>query len=88
MEKSCKVYISRMTKIPTIFYFAGKNSMIATKKAKQVEQLIEALACPISHLGVIKFWTSFFRTMEAYTLWWNGGFVKKFGEPTPGCQRL
>jgi hypothetical protein len=34
---------------------------------------MEALACSCEHLGVIKFLTIHIETMEAYTLWWNGG---------------
>jgi hypothetical protein len=39
---------------------------------------VEALACAIEHYGVIKFWAVNSQTMEAYTLWWNGGFVRSF----------
>ncbi len=39
--------------------------------------LIEVLACPCKHLGVIKHLIIHLETMEAYTLWWNGGTVQK-----------
>jgi serine/threonine protein kinase len=42
------------------------------------EWSLEALACPISHVGVIKFWALHPNTMEAYTLWWNGGSLQSF----------
>jgi hypothetical protein len=63
-----KVCISRMTNIRTIVDFARKKSKAASKKDKQREQLVEALACPISHLGMIKFWAIHSQTIEAYTL--------------------
>jgi serine/threonine protein kinase len=36
------------------------------------------LACPNEHTRMIKFWAVNSRTMEAYTLWWNGGSVRSF----------
>jgi hypothetical protein len=39
--------------------------------------LVEALACPCEHPNVIKFLATHIETMEAYTLWWNGGTFKK-----------
>jgi serine/threonine protein kinase len=39
---------------------------------------VEALACPIEHVGLIKFWAMNSKTMEAYTLWWNGGSFRSF----------
>jgi hypothetical protein len=39
---------------------------------------MEALACLVSHAGVIKFWALHPNTMEAYTLWWNGGSLHSF----------
>jgi hypothetical protein len=38
---------------------------------------VEALACLCEHPSVIKFFAIHIKTMEAYTLWWNGGFFKE-----------
>jgi hypothetical protein len=65
-------------KYPTIVDFAGKMSKATLEKAKQVEQLVE----------VIKFWAINSQTMEVYTFWWNGRFVKSFGILIPRSQRL
>jgi hypothetical protein len=51
-----KICILTMTNIPAVFYFAGKKSKAVTKKEIRVEQLVEALACPIFHPWIIKFW--------------------------------
>jgi hypothetical protein len=74
----CKVRISRMTNIPTIVNFDVKMSKAASKKAKQVERSVEALACLIKHPRLIKFWVVNFQTMEVYTLWWNGKSLRNF----------
>ena len=39
---------------------------------------MEALACLIEYVGLIKFWTVNSKMMEVYTLWWNGGSFKRF----------
>ena len=33
---------------------------------------------PIQHPGMIKFWVVHHKTMESYTLWWNGGSLASF----------
>ena len=33
---------------------------------------------PIQHPGMIKFWIVHHKTMESYTLWWNGGSLALF----------
>jgi hypothetical protein len=38
---------------------------------------MKALECQCEHLGVIKFLAIHIETMEAYTLWWNGGTLRK-----------
>lgn len=73
-----KVRISRVANIPEVIDFAGKMSKAASNMAKREERAIEALACPIEHPGLIKFWAVHPKTMEAYTLWWNGGSFKSF----------
>jgi serine/threonine protein kinase len=73
-----KVRISRVASILTIVDFAGKMSKAVNEVDKQVERAKEAMACPIEHHGLIKFWAISSVTMEAYTLWWNGGSVRSF----------
>jgi hypothetical protein len=63
-----KVRISRVVNIPTIIDFVGMMSKATSEEAKQKEWAVEALACPIEHVGLIKFWAVNSRTMEAYTL--------------------
>jgi serine/threonine protein kinase len=64
--------------IPTVIDFAGKKSKATSEGAKRKERAVEALACPIEHVGLIKFWVVNSKTMEAYTLWWNGGSFRSF----------
>jgi hypothetical protein len=73
-----KVRISRVANILTIVAFAGKMSKAMNEVDKRVERAKEALACPIEHPGLMKFWAINSVTMEAYTLWWNGGSVRSF----------
>ena len=37
------------------------------------ERSVEALACSVDHLGVIKLLYLNTRTYESYSMWWNGG---------------
>jgi hypothetical protein len=67
------VRISRMENIPNDIDFAGKLPKVTDDFAQREERSLETLACPVSHVGVIKFWALHPNTMEAYTLWWNGG---------------
>ena len=39
---------------------------------------MEACANPIQHPGMIKFWAVHHKTIESYTLWWNGGSLASF----------
>jgi hypothetical protein len=39
--------------------------------------LVEVLACMCEHPSVIKFFAIHVKTMEAYTLWWNGGTLQE-----------
>jgi hypothetical protein len=73
-----KVRISRVVNIPTIIDFVGKMSKATSEQAKQKERAVEALACLIEQAELIKFWTINSRTMEVYTLWWNGGSFRSF----------
>jgi hypothetical protein len=47
------------------------------KQEARKQQSMKALACPCEHIGVIKFLAIHTETMEAYTLWWNGGTFRK-----------
>jgi serine/threonine protein kinase len=53
-------------------------SKATSEEAKRKERVVEALACPIEHTRLIKFWTINSQMMEAYTLWWNGGSFRSF----------
>ena len=46
---------------------------VAKNLDNRKERLVEALACPINHLGVIKLLYMNTRTYESYSMWWNGG---------------
>jgi serine/threonine protein kinase len=73
-----KVRIPRVASIPTIVDFARKMSKAMKEVDKRLERAKEAMACPIEHPGLIKFWAISSVTIEAYTLWWNGGSVRSF----------
>lgn len=73
-----KVHISKMENIPSYIAFAGKVPKAKSELEKRKERSMEALACPVSHPGIIKFWAVHPHTMEAYTLWWNGGSLRSF----------
>ena len=73
-----KVQISRVVNIPIVIDFARKKSKATSKSAKQKDRAVEALACPIEYVGLIKFWVVNSKTMEPYTLKWNGGSFKSF----------
>jgi hypothetical protein len=73
-----RVLLARMENVPSDIDFAGKLPKASKEFDKRNERSLEALVCPISHTGVIKFWALHPKTMEAYTLWWNGGSLKIF----------
>ena len=73
-----KVNISGFEHVPSFVDFAGKTSKAKSIIERREERSIEALVCPVSHPGVVKFWGIHEDTMEAYTLWWNGETVQKF----------
>jgi hypothetical protein len=58
--------------------FVGKLSKTNEDFDQRKERSMEALACPVSHVGVIKFWALHPNTIEAYTLCWNGGSLYSF----------
>jgi serine/threonine protein kinase len=73
-----RIRISRMENIPRNIDLAGKLPKANKDFDQKKERSMEALACPVSHAGVIKFWALHPNTMEAYTLWWNGGSLHSF----------
>jgi serine/threonine protein kinase len=73
-----RVRISRMENIPSDIDFAGKLPKANEDFDQMKERSMETLACPVSHVGVIKFWALHPNTMEAYMLWWNGGSLHSF----------
>jgi hypothetical protein len=64
-----RVRISRMENIPSDIDFVGKLPKANKDFDQKNERSMEALACPVSHVGVIKFWALHPNTMEAYMLW-------------------
>ena len=72
------VRITKMAGIPTDCDFAAKKSKAATPLLQRQAQSIEACVNPIHHLGMINFWTVHHKTMESYTLWWNGSSLASF----------
>jgi hypothetical protein len=61
-----------MENVPSDKDFTEKLPKAKHEFKQRNEQSLEALACPISHVGVIKFWALHPNTIEAYSLWWNG----------------
>jgi hypothetical protein len=47
------------------------------KRKTHKQLLVEALACLCEHPSVIKFLAIYTKTIETYTLWWNGGTFRK-----------
>jgi hypothetical protein len=72
-----KVWIERFNHIPSTIELAGKITKIDDKRKTCMQQSMEALACSCEHPGVIKFLTIYIKTVEAYTLCWNGGTLQK-----------
>ena len=70
-----KVRIEGMDIIPPTIAFAGKLSKAPTLHDARVERSVEALVCPVNHPAIIKYVAIHAATMEAYTLWWNGGHL-------------
>ena len=46
---------------------------VEKNKENRLQRLVEALACPVDHPGVIKLLYLNTRTYESYSMWWNGG---------------
>jgi serine/threonine protein kinase len=70
-----KVRITGLDTVPPYIALAGKMPKTKDLRDQRVEQSVEALVCPLNHAGLIKFFAINSETMEAYTLWWNGGHL-------------
>ncbi len=76
----CKVWIERFDCIPNTIELVGKTPKTNDKWEACKQCLIEASTWWCEHLGVIKVLAIHSKTMEAHTLWWNGGtFLKNVG---------
>ena len=73
-----RIRIARMAGIPTDCDFAAKKSKATTPFLQRQAQCMEACVNSIEHPGMIKFWAIHHKTMESYTLWWNGGSLASF----------
>ena len=62
--------------IPDWIEFVGKTMKAKDSSENRKECSVEALACPVNHLGVIKIQYLNMRTYESYSLWWNGGSLR------------
>ena len=76
--ESRRIRIAKMAGIPTDCDFAAMKSKVATPLLQRQAQSMEACVNPIQHPGMIKFWAILYKTMESYTLWWNGGSLASF----------
>ena len=72
------VRITKMAGIPIDCDFVAKKSKAATPLLQRQAQSMKACVNPIQHPGMIKFWAVHHKTMESYTLWWNGGSLASF----------
>ena len=72
-----KVRFEGMNTIPTNVLFAAKVSKAKSLSEARVQRSTEALVCSLNHPAIIKFLAIHADTMEAYTLWWNGGNLRQ-----------
>jgi hypothetical protein len=68
-----KMRIEIFNCIPSTIELAAKTPKMDDKWESHKQWLMEVLASPCEHPSVIKFLAIHVETMEAYTLWWNGG---------------
>ena len=71
-----RVCIQDASFIPPWIEFAGKTMKAKNNLDNREKRSIEALACPVDHLGIIKLLYLNRNTYESYCLWWNGGSLK------------
>jgi hypothetical protein len=72
-----KVQIEKFDRIPSMIKLVEKTSKTNDKRETHKQRSVEALACPCKHQGLIKFLAIHTKTMETYTLWWNGGTLQE-----------
>lgn len=73
-----KVRIVGMKGVSMHIEFAGKLPTAKSQKEQREQRSCEAMVCHVAHPGLIKFWVVHSESMEAYTLWWNGGNLNTF----------
>ena len=73
-----KVVLTRLQSIPSWICFAGKTLKTSNEKEKRQAIVSEAGGCPVIHPGIIRLAYIHPKTMEGYTLWWNGGSLISF----------
>ena len=66
--------------IPEWIEFADKTMKAKNSLENRKEHSIEALACSMDHLRVIKIQYLNMRTYESYSMWWYGGSLKNISE--------
>ena len=64
-----RVTICGASFIPEWIEFAGKTMKAKDSLENRKERSVEALACPVDHLGVIKIKYLNMRTYESYSKW-------------------
>ena len=73
-----KVMLTKLKNIPNWIYFARNSLKTTNEKEKRQAIINEAGGCPVKHLGIIRLAYLHPKTMEGYTLWWNGGSLLSF----------
>ena len=71
-----RVIIRGASFIPDWIKFAGKTMNAKDSLENRKERSVEALACLVDHLGVIKIQYLNMQTYKSYSLWWNGGSIR------------
>ncbi len=71
------VWIKRFDCISSTIELVEKTPKTNDKWKTRKQCLVEVLACMCEHPSVIKFFAIHVKTMEAYTLWWNGGTLQE-----------
>lgn len=77
--KVTKVVLTKLQHIPSWIPFARKQlTNVDNERAKRMAMVNEAGCCPVKHPGIIRLSYLHPRTMEGFSLWWNGGSYKDF----------
>ena len=70
--------LTKLESIPSWIFFAGKSLKTTNEKEKHQGIINEVGGCPVIHPGIIRIAYIHPKTMEDYTLWWNGGSLISF----------